>query len=353
MNEPEISNDGLGEFVIYTTDDGRVEIHLRLIDGSVWLTQKEMAELFSVSTATINTHLKNIYADAELSKSRTIRQFLIVQTEGDRDISREISHYNLDAITAVGFRVRGPRGAQFRRWATEVLREYLIKGFAMNDEKLKDPRGTDYFDELLERIRDIRSSEARLYLKVRDIIALAADYDPTSGKSRSIFATIQDKLHYAITGQTSSEILATRCDPQADNLGLTNFKGKTVRKGDIETAKNYLERAELDELNRLVTQFLEYAESQARRRKVVHLDDWLVKTDRFIEFNEYEPLSDHGRISRNQARDMVRERYQIYDSARTQGCNERFDAEILPQLQEIEQRILADRKRLSPRKLHD
>lgn len=223
----------------------------------------------------------------------------------------------------------------------------------MDDEKLKDPRGTDYFDELLERIRDIRSSEARLYLKIRDIIALAADYDPTSGKSRSIFATIQDKLHYAITGQTSSEILATRCDPQADNLGLTNFKGPRVRKGDIEIAKNYLEHAELDELNRLVTQFLEYAESQARRRKVVHLDDWVVKTDRFIEFNEYEPLSDHGRISRNQARDMVQERYQIYDAARTQGRNERFDAEILPQLQEIEQRILADRKRLSPRKLRD
>lgn len=353
MNEPEISNDGLGEFVIYTTDDGRVEIHLRLIDGSVWLAQKEMAELFSVNISAISKHLKNIYSDGELNRQATVSKLENVAFEQGRTVHRSIEHYNLDAIMAVGFRVRGPRGAQFRRWATEVLREYLIKGFAMNDEKLKDPRGTDYFDELLERIRDIRSSEARLYLKIRDIIALAADYDPTSGKSRSIFATIQDKLHYAITGQTSSEILATRCDPQADNLGLTNFKGKTVRKGDIETAKNYLERAELDELNRLVTQFLEYAESQARRRKVVHLDDWLVKTDRFIEFNEYEPLSDHGRISRNRARNMVRERYQIYDSARTQGRNERFDAEILPQLQEIEQRILADRKRLSPRKLHD
>ena len=347
MNEPEISNDGLGEFVIYTTDDGRVEIHLRLIDGSVWLAQKEMAELFSVNISAISKHLKNIYSDGELNRQATVSKLENVAFEQGRTVHRSIEHYNLDAIMAVGFRVRGPRGAQFRRWATEVLREYLIKGFAMNDEKLKDPRGTDYFDELLERIRDIRSSEARLYLKVRDIIALAADYDPTSGKSRSIFATIQDKLHYAITGQTSSEILATRCDPQADNLGLTNFKGKTVRKGDIETAKNYLEHAELDELNRLVTQFLEYAESQARRRKVVHLDDWLVKTDRFIEFNEY------GRISRNQARDMVRERYQIYDSARTQGRNERFDAEILPQLQEIEQRILADRKRLSPRKPRD
>ena len=353
MNEPEIRDDDLGEFVIYTTDDGRAEIHLRLIDGSVWLTQKEMAELFSVNISAISKHLKNIYSDGELNRQATVSKLENVAFEQGRTVHRSIEHYNLDAIMAVGFRVRGPRGAQFRRWATEVLREYLIKGFAMNDEKLKDPRGTDYFDELLERIRDIRSSEARLYLKIRDIIALAADYDPTSGKSRSIFATIQDKLHYAITGQTSSEILATRCDPQADNLGLTNFKGTRVRKGDIETAKNYLERAELDELNRLVTQFLEYAESQARRRKVVHLDDWLVKTDRFIEFNEYEPLSDHGRISRNRARNMVRERYQIYDSARTQGRNERFDAEILPQLQEIEQRILADRKRLSPRKLHD
>ncbi|MDC7087866.1 RhuM family protein [Corynebacterium pseudodiphtheriticum] len=351
MNEPEISNDGLGEFVIYTTDDGRVEIHLRLIDGSVWLTQKEIAELFDVSRSSVSEHVKHLVNSGELDRGEVVRKFRKEPGQGAH--GRALDHYNLDAIMAVGFRVRGPHGAQFRRWATEVLREYLIKGFAMDDERLKDPRGADYFDELLERIRDIRSSEARLYLKIRDIIALAADYDPTSGKSRSIFATIQDKLHYAITGQTSSEILATRCDPQADNLGLTNFKGTRVRKGDIETAKNYLERAELDELNRLVTQFLEYAESQARRRKVVHLDDWLVKTDRFIEFNEYEPLSDHGRISRNQARDMVRERYQIYDSARTQGRNERFDAEILPQLQEIEQRILADRKRLSPRKLHD
>ena len=351
MNEPEISNDGLGEFVIYTTDDGRVEIHLRLIDGSVWLTQKEIAELFDVSRSSVSEHVKHLVNSGELDRGEVVRKFR--KEPGQSAHGRALDHYNLDAIMAVGFRVRGPRGAQFRRWATEVLREYLIKGFAMDDERLKDPRGADYFDEVLERIRDIRSSEARLYLKIRDIIALAADYDPTSGKSRSIFATIQDKLHYAITGQTSSEILATRCDPQADNLGLTNFKGTRVRKGDIEIAKNYLERAELDELNRLVTQFLEYAESQARRRKVVHLDDWVVKTDRFIEFNEYEPLSDHGRISRNQARDMVRERYQIYDSARTQGRNERFDAEILPQLQEIEQRILADRKRLSPRKLHD
>lgn len=351
MNEPEISNDGLGEFVIYTTDDGRVEIHLRLIDGSVWLTQKEIAELFDVSRSSVSEHVKHLVNSGELDRGEVVRKFR--KEPGQSAHGRALDHYNLDAIMAVGFRVRGPRGAQFRRWATEVLREYLIKGFAMDDERLKDPRGADYFDELLERIRDIRSSEARLYLKIRDIIALAADYDPTSGKSRSIFATIQDKLHYAITGQTSSEILATRCDPQADNLGLTNFKGTRVCKGDIETAKNYLERAELDELNRLVTQFLEYAESQARRRKVVHLDDWVVKTDRFIEFNEYEPLSGHGRISRNQARDMVRERYQIYDSARTQGRNERFDAEILPQLQEIEQRILADRKRLSPRKLHD
>lgn len=351
MNEPEISNDGLGEFVIYTTDDGRVEIHLRLIDGSVWLTQKEIAELFDVSRSSVSEHVKHLVNSGELDRGEVVRKFR--KEPGQSAHGRALDHYNLDAIMAVGFRVRGPRGAQFRRWATEVLREYLIKGFAMDDERLKDPRGADYFDELLERIRDIRSSEARLYLKIRDIIALAADYDPTSGKSRSIFATIQDKLHYAITGQTSSEILATRCDPQADNLGLTNFKGTRVRKGDIEIAKNYLERAELDELNRLVTQFLEYAESQARRRKVVHLDEWVVKTDRFIEFNEYEPLSDHGRISRNQARDMVQERYQIYDSARTQGRNERFDAEILPQLQEIEQRILADRKRLSPRKLRD
>lgn len=353
MNQPEINNDNFGEFVIYTTDDGHSEVHLRLINGSVWLAQKEMADLFNVNTSAISKHLKNIYADGELNRQATVSKLENVALEQGRTVHRSIEHYNLDAIMAVGFRVRGPRGAQFRRWATEVLREYLIKGFTMDDARLKDPQGADYFDELLERIRDIRSSEAQLYLKIRDIIALAVDYDPASTNTRKIFATIQDKLHYAITGLTSSEILATRCDPQADNLGLTNFKGKTVRKGDIETAKNYLEHDEIDELNRLVTQFLEYAESQARRRKVVHLDDWITKTDQFIEFNEYEPLSDHGRISRKQAKDMVNERYQLYDSARTHRRNERFDAEVLPQLQEIEQRILTDRKRLSPRKLQD
>lgn len=251
---------------------------------------------------------------------------------------------------AVGYRVRGTRGVQFRAWATLVLSEYLIKGFALNDEKLKNPRGMDYFDELLDRIRDIRSSEARFYKKVLDLFTLSADYDRTEAANNKYFQTIQNKLHYAITGQTASEILATRCDPSAQNLGLVTFKGSKVRKGDINTAKNYLTKGELEELNLLVSQFLDYAENQTRRRKVIYMQDWIDKTDAFIKFNEYEPLNDTGRISMTQAKNLVGERYALYDSRRRQAENDEFDKAIVAQMQEIEGRILADRKRLSPRK---
>lgn len=344
----DLGHDSLGEFVIYRTEDERTEVHLRLVDGSVWMTQAEMSELFGVSRSSVSEHLKSTYADQEISREATIRKFRKVPVQGAKTL-RSIDHYNLDAIMAVGFRVRGPRGAQFRRWATDVLTEYLIKGFAMNDEKLKDPTGKDYFNELLERIRDIRSSEARLYLQVRDIVALADDYDKDSRGTKMIFAKIQDKLHYAITGQTSSEIIATRCNPLEGNLGLTSFKGENVRKGDITTAKNYLTQEELKHLNLLVSQFLEYAQLRAERRIVVHMKDWLEQTDRFIEFNEYEPLTDHGRITRTQADDLAAERYAIYNKQRQAKRNEEFDAELLTELQTIENRILSDRQRLAPR----
>lgn len=345
----DLGHDSLGEFVIYRTEDESTEVHLRLVDGSVWMTQAEMAELFAVGIPSISKHLKAIYEDGELSRDSTVSKMEKVGPEQGRTVRRRIDFYNLDAIMAVGFRVRGPRGAQFRHWATDVLKEYLVKGFAMNDEKLKDPRGADYFDELLERIRDIRSSEARLYLQVRDIVALAADYHKNSQGTQMIFAKIQDKLHYAITGLTSSEIIATRCNPKEDNLGLTAFKGSKVRKSDVTTAKNYLTQEELTHLNLLVSGFLEFARLRAERRQVVHMKDWLEQTDRFIAFNEYEPLTDHGRITRTQANDLAGERYAIYNKHRQDDRNAEFDAEILPQLQEIENRILADRQRLAPR----
>lgn len=349
---PEHYHDSRGEFVIYRTEDNRTEVHLRVIEGSVWMTQAEIADLFGVSIKTISEHLKGIYSDNELSMDRTIRKIRRVRSEGDRDVTRTMNHYNLDAILAVGYRVRGPRGNQFRTWATEVLTEYLIKGFAMNDEKLKDPRGLDYFDELLARIRDIRSSEKRLYQKLRDILALCDDYDKDSPRATRFFQTIQNKLHYAITGQTASEIIATRCEPTADNLGLTTWSGNQVRKKDIATAKNYLTHEELEELNRLVSQFLDFAESQAKRRIVTHMDQWLDKADQFIEFNAYQALTDSGRITMQQAKALAEERYAIYDAQRRAPEENRLAEEDLLRLQEIERQILADRRRLSPRRKH-
>lgn len=345
--------DSTGEFVIYNTEDGRTEVHLRLIDGSVWMTQAEMSELFDVTRANISSHLTNIYADSELSRDRTIKKFLTVRTEGDRNVTRSTEHYNLDAIMAVGFRVRGPRGTQFRSWATTVLKEYLIKGFVLNDEKLKDPLGVDYFDELLARIRDIRSSEARLYLELRNIIALADDYDASSQRTHFLFAKIQDKLHYAITGNTAAEIIATRCDPSADNLGLTNWKGEVVRKGDVTTAKNYLTDDELRRLNFLVSGFLNYAEDQAERRKVVHMSDWLAKADQFIEFNEYEPLNDHGRITRKDANKLAEDRYGLYNEGRKEIEYREAENDLIEALKEADRKLISQRKRLQPRRKSD
>ena len=352
MKEIATSADATGEFIIYRTDDGSTEVHLRLVDGDVWMSQKQMAELFGVTVATISRHLKNIVGDGEVFKNPTVTYYEIVGLEQGRSVKRRVEFYSLDVILAVGYRVRGPRGSQFRNWASTILKEYLIKGFALNDEKLKDPRGRDYFDELLARIRDIRSSEARFYQKIRDIFSLADDYDPHHPRTQRFFQTIQDKLHYAITGLTASEIIATRCDPSADNLGLTSFKGNKVRKGDVTIAKNYLTKDELEMLNRLVSQFLDYAEQQALRRKVIHMKDWIDRTERFIEFNEFEPLPDHGRLTRKQAEELAYERYGIYDSNRRASEQAAIDQEIVSALQEIEQRILADRKRLTPRTTH-
>lgn len=343
--------DSTGEFVIYNTEDGRTEVQLRLIDGSVWMTQAEMSELFDVSRSSVSEHLKSIFNTGELNRDEVVRKFR--KEPGHTGYGRTLEHYNLDTIMAVGFRVRGPRGNQFRTWATTVLKEYLVKGFALNDEKLKDPLGTDYFDELLARIRDIRSSEARLYLELRNIIALADDYDASSKTTHRLFAKIQDKLHYAITGNTAAEIIATRCDPSADNLGLTNWKGEVVRKGDVTTAKNYLTDDELRRLNYLVSGFLNYAQDQAERRKVVHMSDWLTKADQFIEFNDYEPLNDHGRIARKDADKLAEDRYGLYDQGRKEIEFREADRSLVEALQEADRKLISQRKRLQPRRKSD
>ena len=343
--------DSTGEFVIYNTEDGRTKVQLRLIEGSVWMTQAEMSELFDISRSSVSEHLKSIFNTGELNRDEVVRKFR--KEPGHAGYGRTLEHYNLDTIMAVGFRVRGPRGNQFRTWATTVLKEYLVKGFALNDEKLKDPLGADYFDELLARIRDIRSSEARLYLELRNIIALADDYDASSKVTHHLFAKIQDKLHYAITGNTAAEIIATRCDPSADNLGLTNWKGKVVRKGDVTTAKNYLTDDELQRLNFLVSGFLNYAQDQAERRKVVHMSDWLTKADQFIEFNDYEPLNDHGRIARKDADKLAEDRYGLYDQGRKEIEFREADRSLVEALQEADRKLISQRKLLQPRRKPD
>lgn len=262
--------------LLYQTEDGQTRIQCRLVNDTIWLTQALMAELFQVAAQTISEHLKSIYEEGEIQLEATNRKFRLVRQEGVRQVTRDVDHYSLPAILAVGFRVRSQRGTQFRQWATARLEEYLVKGFTMDDERLKNPPGPgvpDYFDELLERIRDIRASERRVYLRVRDILALAADYAPDEVETQSVFQIVQNKLHFAATGMTAPELIAARADAAQPNMGLTSWKGGTVRKADVTVAKNYLSASEVEELNRIVVMFLDYAEDQARRRKQVFLAD--------------------------------------------------------------------------------
>ncbi|MFD5868317.1 RhuM family protein [Corynebacterium sp. NPDC060344] len=334
-----------GEFIIYRTDDDRTEVHLRVIEGSVWMTQAEIAELFDVSRSSVSEHLRTIFNTAELERAEVVRKFRKEPGQG----GRRLDHYKLDAIMAVGYRVRGPRGAQFRSWATEVLKEYLVKGFAMNDEKLKDPRGLDYFDELLERIRDIRASEARFYSQILDVIATAVDYQKGEDQNRVFFGRIQNKLHFAVTGQTAAEILVLRANPSEPNMGLTNFKGARVRKRDVTVAKNYLLEGEMRTLNRLSTMFLDYAQLQAEQRKQMTLSDWEKQADKFIDFNDFPVLDDAGRITKDQADAKAIERFEAFDAARTRSEAEAMLEEQVHAMQRIEKDILAQTRRLGRR----
>lgn len=304
-----------GELILYRADDGGSVVQLRTVGGTVWLTQAQMAELYGTSKQNIQQVIARVLADGEVDNS-TVNSELTVQTEGSRTVRRELKVYNLDMILAVGFRVTTPRAVQFRQWATTVLTEYLVKGFALQDERLKDP-GAGYFDELLERIRDIRASEKRFYLKVRDLFATtSADYDGTSETARTFFATIQNKLLHAVTGRTAGELIRERCDPAWGTLGLTTWTGDRPRKADASVAKNYLTEAEVGELNLLTTQFLDFAEGRARRRQATSMADWVVQTDRFVAFNEYPVLSGAGSVSYSQAAQIVSDRYAAWDQHR-------------------------------------
>ncbi len=289
-----------GQLLIYR--DGTTSLQVRLAGRSVWLPQRLIAELFQVSVKTVNEHLVNIYEERELDREATIRSFRIVQTEGARQVSRAVGHYSLDAILAVGYRVRSVRGTAFRQWATSRLSELLLKGFTMDDERLKEGRsiGADYFDELLERIRDIRASERLFYQKITDIYATSIDYDPTDPISQTFFATVQNKLHWAIHGHTAAEIVKGRADAAQPNMGLTTWKNAPhgpIRKSDVTVAKNYLTREELTELNRVVSMYLDFAEDQARRQKPMHMAEWVERLDAFLQFNERNILSHAGTVS--------------------------------------------------------
>jgi len=308
-----------GQLLIY--HDGALNVQVRIDGQTVWLTQRGMAELYQVTTKTINEHLINIYIEYELNPAATIRKFRIVQTEGERQVSRIVEHYNLDAILAVGYRVRSARGTAFRQWATARLSELLVKGFTLDDERIKAGRtlGDEYFDELLERIRDIRSSERLFYQKITDIYATSIDYDPKAEITKTFYATVQNKLHWAIHGHTASEIVLRRANASKPNMGLTTWKNAPegrIRKTDVVVAKNYLTQEELQELNRIVSMYLDYAEDQARRKKPMHMADWTKKLDAFLEFNERNILENAGNISHQLAEEHARAEFDKYNAER-------------------------------------
>ncbi|OHB76054.1 MAG: hydroxyacid dehydrogenase [Planctomycetes bacterium RBG_16_59_8] len=308
-----------GEFVLYRTEDGATRVECRFAEGTIWLTQIMIAELFQTTVPNVNLHLKNIYNEGELDAGTTIKDYLIVRREGNRGVRRSLRHYNLEAILAIGYRVQSHRGTQFRQWATARLEEYLRKGFVLDDERLKNPPGPgapDYFDELLERIRDIRASERRLYLRVREILSLAADYDPKDEETQLFFQTVQNKLHFAVTGRTAPEIIAERADHAKPNMGLTTWQGSVVRRGDVTIAKNYLNETEIAELNRIVVMFLDFAEDQAKRRKQTFLRDWRERLNAFLALNERGILPDAGRVSREDADRVAHERYVKFEERR-------------------------------------
>lgn len=313
MSEQEMPG---GRLVLYTTDDGKSNIQLRAVDGTAWLTQAQISELFQTTTQAITQHISAIYLEGELNEGATCNDYLQVRIEGGREVRRSLKHYNLDVILAVGFRVRSPRGTQFRRWATTTLHEYLVKGFVMDDAKLKGVEQWDYFDEWLARIRDIRASEKRFYQKVQDLYATAVDYDSKSGTTRQFFQKVQNKMLYAVTGNTAAEIIKARSDENAANMGLTSWAGSRVRKGDVDTAKNYLSAEDVEQLNRIVTMYLDYAEDQAKRRNPMTMEQWAAKLDAFLQFNDRDVLADAGSIKATVAKALAEERYEKFDASR-------------------------------------
>ena len=319
--EHPVASEGAGEFVLYTTDDGLTRVEMWAEGGSLWLSQAEIGTLFQTTPQNITQHVKAIYSEGEADPEATCKSGLQVRQEGGRQVRRTVRHYSLEVILAVGYRARSARGTQFRQWATAHLSEYLLKGFVMDDERLKNPPVgdsvlPDRFGELLERIRDIRASERRMYLRVREIFAMAADYAPTLPETTTFFRIIQNKLHYAVSGQTAAEIIRRRADHTQPNMGLTSTRKGQVQKADVGVAKNYLIDREVTELNRIVTMWLDFAEDQATRRKEVFLKDWAERLDAFLSFNERQVLDGAGKVSHKQAVAHAQSEYEQFAAQR-------------------------------------
>jgi hypothetical protein len=336
-DEPQPSPPPQSSIILYQTEDGRTRVDCRFDQGTIWLTQAQIAELFETTPQNVTRHLKGIYEEGELSEAATCKDYLQVRLEGAREVSRTLRHYRLEVILAIGYRVRSPRGTQFRQWATARLSEYLVKGFTMDDERLKNPPGPgvpDYFDELLERIRDIRASERRMYLRVREILAFAADYQPSAPETLHVFQIVQNKLHFAVTGKTAPELIAERADATQPNMGLTTWKGSAVRKGDVTVAKNYLRENEITELNRIVVMFLDFAEDQAQRKKQIFLRDWQSRLDDFLRFNERGVLGDGGQISRQSADSYAEREYERFAARRRAALEAAAENDALAELED-------------------
>lgn len=309
-----MTNGNSSQFVIYQSGDGKIKLDVRFVDETVWLTQQQVAELFQTSRTNVVEHIQHIYEEGELEAAATCREFRQVRTEGEREVARNMTLYNLDMILSVGYRVKSAVATRFRIWATQQLREYIVKGFLLNDERLKNPdQPFDYFEELTRRIQDIRTSERRFYQKITDIYATSVDYDPTQTESIGFFQTVQNKMHWAITGQTAAEIIHSRADKSQPSMGLTNWRAGKIRKADVSIAKNYLNADELAALNNLVEQYLVFAEGQAMRRVPMHMSDWIAKLHGFLSINDRDILNHAGKISHEIAKAFAEAEYEQFN----------------------------------------
>ena len=323
----------MSQVILYQSEDGRTKLDVRLENQTVWLSQKQLTELFGKAKGTISEHIKHIFEDGELEPAATVRLFRTVQIEGSREVVREVEHYNLDMVLALGFRVRSPMAVRFRQWAADKLKEYIVKGFVLDDDRLKNPDvGNDYFEELTRRIQDIRTSERRFYQKITDIYATSIDYDKDAPLTQTFYATVQNKVHFAIHGQTAAEVIVSRADRTLPNMGLTNWEGARIRKSDVGIAKNYLNEPELRALNNLVEQYLIFAQSQAERRVPMTMRDWITKLEGFLTLNDREVLKNAGKVSADLAKEHAEKEFVEFRRQEDRVLESDFDqaVKILP-----------------------